>query len=61
MSKMNAMGDYHDLYLITGVLLLSDVFKKFISTFSEYCGLGLCHYFSSRGLSLDAMLKITGI
>ena len=23
--KMNAMGDYHDLYLKTGVLLLADV------------------------------------
>ena len=30
--KMNAMGDYHDLYLNTDVLLLADVFEKFIST-----------------------------
>ena len=60
-SKKNAMGDYHDLYLITDILLLSDVLQKFISTFLECYGLGPCHYFSSRGLSWDEMLKITGI
>ena len=55
------MGDYRDLYLKTAVLLLADMFQKFISTCLNYCGLDPCHYFSSSGLSWDAMLKMTGI
>ena len=55
------MGDYHDLYLKTDILLLADVFEKFINTCLEYYGLDPCHYFSSPGLSWDAMLKMTGI
>ena len=53
------MGDYHDHYLKKDVLLLADVFEKFIDTCLKYYGLDLCHYFSSPGLSWDAMLKMT--
>ena len=49
MFKTNTMGDYHDLKIY--VLLLGDVFEKFISTCLEYYGLDPCHYFSSHGLS----------
>ena len=58
---MNTMGDYRDLYLKTDVLLLADVFEKFISTYLNYYGFDPCHYFSSPGLRLDAMLKMTKI
>ena len=47
--KMDTMGDYHDLYLKTDVLLLADVFENFIDTCLEYYGLDPCHYFSSPG------------
>ena len=57
---MNTMGDYHDLYLKTAVLLLADIFKKFINTCLEYYGVDTCHYFTSPG-TLNVMLKITGI
>ena len=53
------MGDYHDHYLKKDVLLLADVFKKFIDTCLKYYGLDPCHYFSSAGLCWDAMLKMT--
>ena len=50
--KMNTMDDYHDLYLKTDVLLLADVFEKFISTCLEYYVLDPGHYFSSLGFKL---------
>ena len=55
------MGDYHDHYLKKDVLLLADVYEKFINTCLKYCGLDPCHNFSAPGLSWDAMLKMTGI
>ena len=55
------MGDYHDHYLKKDVLLLADVFEKFIDTCLKFYGLDPCHYFSSPGLSWDAMLKMTGM
>ena len=58
---MKTIGDYHDLYLKTDVLLLANVFEKFIKTYLDYYGLDQCHYFSSPGLSWDAMLNMTGV
>ena len=55
------MGDYHDNYSKIDVLLLTDVFEKFIDTCLKYYGLDPCHYFSSPGLSWDAILKMTNI
>ena len=49
--KMNTKSDYHDLHLKTEVLLVADVFKKFVSTCLDYYGLDPCHYFSRPGLS----------
>ena len=54
------LGEYHDLYLKTDVLLLCDVFEKFIDVCLENYDLDPCHYFSSLGLARDAMLKMTG-
>ena len=59
--EMKNMGDYHDHYLKKDVLLLADVYEKFIDTCLKYYGLDPCHYFSAPGLSGDAMLKMTGI
>ena len=55
------MDDYHDLYLKADVLLLADVFEKFINTCLEYYESDTCHYFTSTGLSWDAMHKMTEI
>ena len=40
------------------ILLLADVFEKFISTSLKYYNLDPCHYFSDPGLSWDAILKM---
>ena len=58
---MKNIGDYHDHYLKKDVLLLADVFEKFIDTCLKFYELHPCHYFSYSGLSWDAMLKMTGI
>ena len=55
------LGEYHDLYLKTDVLLLCDVFERFIDVCLEDYALDPCHYFSSPGLAWDAMLKMAGI
>ena len=59
--EMKNVGDYHDHYLKKDVLLLADVYEKFIDTCLKYYELDPCHYFSAPGLSWDAMLKMTGI
>ena len=51
------MGDYHNHYFKKDVLLMADVYEKFIDTCLKYYRLDPCHYFSSPGLSWDAMLK----
>ena len=58
---IKTMGDYHDLYLVSDMLLLIDVFENFRKTCMQYYKLDSCHYFTSPGLSWDAMLKMTNI
>ena len=58
---MKNMGDYHDHYFQKDVLLLADVFENFVDTCLKFCEFDPCHYFSSPGLSWDAMLKMTGV
>ena len=55
------LGEYHDLYLKTDVLLLADVFESFRKTCLEYYKLDPCNYFSAPGLSWDALLRMTKI
>ena len=43
------------------LMLLADVFEEFIGTCLKFYELDPCHYFSSPGLSWDAMLKMTGV
>ena len=58
---MKNVGDYHNHNLKKSALLLADVFEKFIDTCLKFYNLDPLHYFSSPGLSWDAMLKMTGV
>ena len=55
------LGDYHDLYMLTDVLLLADVFESFRDLSLEAYGLDPAHYFTTPNFAWDAMLKNTGI
>ena len=59
--NIKKLGKYHDLSLKTDVLLLCDVFEKFINICVEYYDLDPCHYFNIPGLAWDAVLKMTGV
>ena len=58
---INSMGEYHDLYLKTDVLLLTDVFENFRDMCLSYYGLDPVHYYTLPNFAFDAMLKLTGI
>ena len=55
------LGQYHDLYLRTDVLLLTDVFENFRDLCLEYYELDPAHYFTLPNFAWDAMLLKTGI
>ena len=59
--SLTSMGEYHDLYLKSDILLLADVFENFRKACQQYYELDPAHYFTSPGLSWDAMLKMTNI
>ena len=51
------LGEYHDLYLKSDVLLLADVFEEFRNVCMENYSLDPAWYYTSPGLSWDALLK----
>ena len=55
------LGDYHDLYLITDVVLLANVFEAFRNTCLRHYKLDPAHFYTSPGLAWKACLKRTGI
>ncbi|XP_022784290.1 uncharacterized protein LOC111324887 [Stylophora pistillata] len=59
--KMRNMGDYHDLYLKSNVLLLADVFEEFRNVCLENYNLDPAWYYTAPGLAWDAALKVTKV
>ena len=55
------LGDYHDLYLRTDVVLLANVFEAFRDISLKHYKLDPAHFYASPGLAWHACLKCTGI
>ena len=55
------MGEYHDLYLKTDVILLANVFESFRNVCMDNYGLDPAHFYTAPGLAWKACLKKTGI
>ena len=55
------MGDYHDLYLKTDVILLANVFESFRKVCLDNYGLDPAHFYTAPGLAWKASLKKTGV
>ncbi len=54
-------ADYHKLYLETDVLLLADILENFRNTCLEIYQLDPAFFYTSPGLSWQAMLKMTDV
>lgn len=55
------LGEYHDLYLRTDVLLLTDIYENFRDLCLEYYGLDPAHYFTLPNFAWEAMLLKTQV
>ena len=55
------MGEYHDLYLRTDVILLANVFESFRRVCLDNYGLDPSHFYTAPGLAWKACLKKTRI
>ena len=58
---MKTMRDYHDLYLKTDVLLLSEIFEEFRNVCLKHYGLDPAWYYTSPALAWDACLRLTKV
>ena len=59
--KMKTFKEYHELYNVTDVLLLADVFENFRENSLKTYGLDPVYYYTAPGLAWDACLKITDV
>lgn len=55
------LGEYSDIYLLSDVLLLADVFENFRKTSLDKYHLDPAQYMTAPSLSWDAMLRMTGV
>ena len=59
--SIHNLGECHDLYLHTDVILLANMFEAFRDTCLEHYSLNPAHFYTSPGLTWKASLKKTGV
>ena len=59
--KCKTVKDYLEIYMKLGICLQSDIFNVFRNIIWEQFGIDFCKYITSWSLSLDLMLKYTGV
>ena len=58
--NIKSLGEYHDLYLMTDVYLLTDGFENFRDMCLNYYGLDPAYYLTLPNYSWNAFLSLTG-
>ena len=59
--KIRNLGEYHDLYLRTDVVLLENIFEKLRKTSLVHYGLDPAHFYTLLGFAWKACLKGTRV
>ena len=59
--QMKTLWNYHDLYLITDVLLLADVLLQFQKVCHDNYGVDPLHSYTTPGFGWQSLLKMTGV
>ena len=54
--EIRNLGDYHDLYVQSGILLLADLFENFRDKCIDFYKLDPVHFLSAPGLAWQACL-----
>lgn len=55
------LGDYHDLYVKSDVLLLADIFQNFRQLCLSFYKLDPAHVYTAPGLAWQAALRMSGV
>ncbi|KAF8785406.1 hypothetical protein HNY73_010949 [Argiope bruennichi] len=58
---MHTLGDFHDLYVISDVLLLEDVFENFRKVCLDYYKFDPCHIYTAPRLAWQECLRKSGV
>lgn len=59
--QLSNLGEYHDLYVCSDVLLLADVFENFRRISLQFYKIDPCHTYTAPGLAWQACLRMSHV